>query len=234
MLVLFSHAPVVRDIGDLNELESQILAAHFKGMGSRRVHDAARKLWKLAANNGDAVPVKSDNTRQMKALAEQVLALEAAQDQQVLCMMELGKSLPEYELLQTIPGIGGSAVIRLISELGDMRRFNTRQQLNSYVGIDTTEVDSGDHQSIRHITKHGNPHARRISYWTVVLMINPKMGNNHIRDAYEKRREASSSKKKLIVRQMDRLIKTILYLIKTNQPYSYELAPQSKQHSLYL
>ncbi|ERO40714.1 IS110 family transposase [Lactiplantibacillus plantarum] len=203
-------------------------------MGSRRVHDAARKLWKLAANNGDAVPVKSDNTRQMKALAEQVLALEAAQDQQVLCMMELGKSLPEYELLQTIPGIGGSAVIRLISELGDMRRFNTRQQLNSYVGIDTTEVDSGDHQSIRHITKHGNPHARRISYWTVVLMINPKMGNNHIRDAYEKRREASSSKKKLIVRQMDRLIKTILYLIKTNQPYSYELAPQSKQHSLYL
>lgn len=90
-----------------------------------------------------------------------------------------------------------------------MRRFNTRQQLNSYVGIATTEVDSGDHQSICHITKHGNPHARRILYWTIVLMINPKMGNNHIRDTYEKRREAFSSKKKLIVRQMDRLIKTI-------------------------
>ncbi|KRK74431.1 transposase, IS111A IS1328 IS1533 IS116 IS110 IS902 [Levilactobacillus namurensis DSM 19117] len=163
----------------------------------------------------------------MKALAEQVLALETAQDQQVVRMMTLGKSLPEFTLLQTIPGIGGSTAIRLISELGDIRRFDTRQQLNSYVGLDTTEVDSGDHQSARHITKHGNPHARRILYWTVVLMLNPKMSNNHIRDAYEKRREASS-KKKLIVRQMDRLIKTILYLIKTNQPYSYELAPQSK------
>lgn len=228
LLVLFPHAQIIREIGDLNELETRILAAHFKGIGPKRAHDAARKLWKLAAKNGDAVPLSSDNTRQMKALAEQVLALETAQDQQVLRMMELGKFLPEYELLQTIPGIGSSTAIRLISELGDMRRFNTRQQLNSYVGIDTTEVDSGDHQSARHITKHGNPHARRILYWTVILMINPKMGNNHIRDAYQKRREASSSKKKLIVRQMDRLIKTILYLIKTNQPYSYELAPQSK------
>lgn len=227
LLTLFPHARIVRDIGDLNELESRILAARFKGIGPKRAHDAARKLWKLAAQNGDAVAVTSDNTRQMKDLAEQVLALETAQDQQVSRMTALGKSLSEFKLLQTIPGIGSSTAIRLISELGDMRRFNTRQQLNSYVGIDTTEVDSGDHHSARHITKHGNPHARRILYWTVVLMINPKMGNNHIRDAYQKRREASSSKKKLIVRQMDRLIKTILYLIKTNQPYSYELSPHS-------
>jgi len=228
LLTIFPHAQLVRDIGDLNELESQILSAHFKGVGSKRAHDSARKLWKLAAKNGDAVSVNSDNTRQMKALAEQVLALEVKQNQQVSRMIELGKSLPELSLLQTIPGIGSSTAIRLISELGDLRRFHTRQQLNSYVGIDTTEVDSGDHQSARHITKHGNPHARRILYWTVILMINPQMDNNHIRDAYQKRREASSSKKKLIVRQMDHLIKTILYLIKTNQPYSYELSPHSK------
>ena len=228
LLTLFPHAQIVRDIGDLNVIESKILEAHFKGIGPKRAHDAARKLWKLAAQNGDAVPVDSDNTRQMKCLAEQVMALEIAQDQQVARMEALGDSLSEFKLLQTIPGIGSNTAIRLISELGDIRRFHTRQQLNSFVGIDITEIDSGDHQSARHITKHGNPHARRILYWTVILMINPKMGNNHIRDAYQKRREATSSKKKLIVRQMDRLIKTILYLVKTNQPYSYELAPHSK------
>jgi transposase len=228
LLSLFPHAQIIREIGDLNELEKQIMMAGFKGMGPKRAHDSSRKLWKLAAKNGDAVAVSSDNTRQMRTLAKQVLALEAAQEQQVSHMTDLGKSLPEFNLLQTIPGIGSSTAIRLISELGDIRRFHTRQQLNSYVGIDTTEVDSGDHQSARHITKHGNPHARKILYWTVVLMINPKMSSNHIRDAYQKRREASSSKKKLIVRQMDRLIKTILYLIKTNQPYSYELSPHSK------
>ncbi|MGP4118062.1 IS110 family transposase, partial [Levilactobacillus zymae] len=76
LLTLFPHAQIIREIGDLNELEARILAAHFKGIGPKRAHDAARKLWKLAAKNGDAVPVSSNNTRQMKALARQVLALE--------------------------------------------------------------------------------------------------------------------------------------------------------------
>ncbi|WP_260144462.1 IS110 family transposase [Levilactobacillus brevis] len=77
LLILFPHANIVRETGDLNELENRILAAHFKGVGPKRAHDCARKLWKLAAQNGDAVPVTSDNTRQMKFLAEQVLALSA-------------------------------------------------------------------------------------------------------------------------------------------------------------
>ncbi|BDZ30926.1 IS110 family transposase [Lactiplantibacillus sp. WILCCON 0030] len=208
-------------------MQNNILAAHFKSVGPKRAHEYAHKLWKLAAKNGDGVPITSDNTRQIKNLAEQVLDLMGQEEEQIQRMIELGNNLSEYTLLQTIPGIGASTAIRLISELGDVRRFKTRQQLNSFIGIDLTEMDSGDHQSARHITKHGNPHARRILYWTVVLMINFKMADNHIRDGYQKRR-GDGPQKPLIVKEIDHLIKTILYLIKTNQPYSYELAPQRK------
>src|SRR5699024_3906145 len=154
-------AQIVREIGDLNELEARILAAGLKEVGPKRARDYARKLWKLAYQNGDAVPVTSDNTRQMKSLAEQVLALEEAQNQQVLRMTDLGKSLPEFKLLQTIPGIGGSTAIRLISELVDIGRFHSRQQLNNDVGIDTTEVVSGHQHSARNITNHETLQARR-------------------------------------------------------------------------
>jgi len=227
LLTLFPHAQIVREFTDLNALQDTIMAAHFKSVGPKRAHEYAHKLWKLAAKNGDGVPVMSDNTRQLEELAEQVLNLMNREEDQIQRMIKLGKALPEYSLLQTIPGIGASTAIRLISELGDIRRFKTHQQLNSFIGIDLTEMDSGDYQSARHITKHGNPHARRILYWTVVLMINSKMADNHIRDGYQKRR-GDGSKKSLIVKEIDRLIKTILYLIKTNQPYSYELAPQRK------
>lgn len=44
LLVLFPHANIVREIGDLNELENQILAAHFQGVGPKRVHDGTRKV----------------------------------------------------------------------------------------------------------------------------------------------------------------------------------------------
>lgn len=231
LLTLFPHAQLIRDFDDLNELEEEILAANFSGVGLKRAHEYAHKLWKLAAKNGDGVAVNSDNTRQVKVLAQQVLDLDRNQDEQVKRMSKLGQNLPEFTLLQTIPGIGASTAIRLIGELGDIRRFETRQQLNSYVGIDLTEIDSGDFRSARHITKHGNPHARRILYWTVILMTNPKMADNHIRDKYLKRRGAGS-KKPLIVKEIDHLIKTILYLIKTNQPYSYELSPHTNKSSL--
>ncbi|WP_416340709.1 transposase [Weissella confusa] len=92
--------------------------------------------------------------------------------------------------------------MRLIGELGDVRRFDTRQQLNSFIGIDLTEIDSGDHLSARHVTKHGNPHARRILYWTTILMTSSAVKSNHLRDYYEKRRSESSTKKKLIVKEM--------------------------------
>jgi len=225
LLTLFPHAQCVREIEDLNELEAKILAAHFKGIGPKTSHKYARQLWKVAAKNGDAVSVTSDNVRQLQELAVTVLTLAQRQDQQIERMMTLGENLQEFSILKSIPGIGTSSALRLIGELGDIRRFETRQQLNSFIGIDLTEIDSGDYKSPRHITKHGNPHARRILYWTIVLMIGAKAKNNHIRDDYQKRRQVGS-KKSLIVKEIDHLIKTILYLVKTNQPYAYELAPQ--------
>ncbi|WVD92199.1 transposase (plasmid) [Pediococcus pentosaceus] len=44
LLVLFPHANIVREIGDLNELENQLLAAHFQGVGPKRAHDGTRKV----------------------------------------------------------------------------------------------------------------------------------------------------------------------------------------------
>jgi len=225
LLTLFPHAQCVREIEDLNELEAKILASHFKGIGPKTSHKYACQLWKVAAKNGDAVAVTSDNVRQLQELAVTVLTLAQRQDQQIKRMMTLGTNLQEFSILKSIPGIGTSSALRLIGELGDIRRFETRQQLNSFIGIDLTEIDSGDYKSPRHITKHGNPHARRILYWTIVLMIGAKAKNNHIRDDYQKRRQVGS-KKSLIVKEIDHLIKTILYLVKTNQPYAYELAPQ--------
>lgn len=139
-------------------------------------------------------------------------------------MVELSSQLPEYEIIRSIPGIGENTAVRIIGELGDMRRFEKRSQVNSFIGIDLVEIQSGEYTAQQHITKHGNPHARKLLYWTIINMVNSTAKPNHIRDYYIKRQETASRKKPVLVSCMDRLIKTILYLIKTNQLYSYELA----------
>lgn len=224
LLTIFPHAGIVRQIGDLIAIEDRILEANIPGVGRVKAQKYARRLLKLAEQNADGVPVKSDNSRQVSEMARLVLQLDASQAQQIDRMVELGRSLPEFSILQSIPGFGESTAIRLNGELGDVRRFNTRQKLASFVGLDLQEVGSGDKIGQLKITKHGNPHARRILYWTVVLMTGSTAKDNHIRDHYQQRRQDRFSKKGLIVKEIDRLLKTILYLVKTNQTYQYDLA----------
>lgn len=41
----------------------------------------------------------------------------------------------DYYLLRSVPGIGGIVAVGILSELGDLRRFNNLKQLAGYVGL---------------------------------------------------------------------------------------------------
>ena len=209
---------------DLTEIEDELRSWHLRGMGEIRVKNYAKKLFKVASRNQAAVRAGSHNDYQLTYQINQLQQLMQEQQELIQRMSEVAEKLPEKRLLQSLPGIGESTAVRLIGELGDLRRFDTSQQINSYIGIDLTLVDSGDSLSARHITKHGNPYARRILYWTIVNQVNSTASDNHIRDLYNKKRQSTSSKKKLIGCLMDHLLRTIFHLIKTNQTYSYEIA----------
>ena len=43
----------------------------------------------------------------------------------------------------SFPGIGEVTAVRLIGEIGDIRRFKTHKQLNAYVGIDVVDINPG-------------------------------------------------------------------------------------------
>ena len=114
MLTLFPHAGIVQEIGDLAEIKRIILDAGFKGIGQKTATKYATRLFKLAALDADAVANNSDNARQVQRFAQNVLDLMEEQDTQDARMIELGKELPEYSILQSIPAIAESIAIRLI------------------------------------------------------------------------------------------------------------------------
>lgn len=55
------------------------------------------------------------------------------------------KTLSEYEILYSIPAIGKNTAVRIIAELGDIRRFEKRSQINSFIGIDLVQIESGNY-----------------------------------------------------------------------------------------
>lgn len=71
--------------------------------------------------------------------------------------------------LMSLRGINLLTAVTIISEIGDLRRFNSAPQLMAYLGLVPSEYSSGGTKSRGGITKTGNSHVRRVlieSAWT--------------------------------------------------------------------
>ena len=77
----------------------------------------------------------------------------------------MAQPLPEYEILLSIPGRAETTATSIIGELGDIRRFHSANQINAFIGIDLRHYESGDFLAKEHITKRGNPYARKILHY---------------------------------------------------------------------
>ena len=59
----------------------------------------------------------------------------------VLAYISLAVRLEEYGILRSIPG--ANTAVRMIAEIGDIRRCDNNRQLNAYTGIDIRRYQSG-------------------------------------------------------------------------------------------
>lgn len=142
-------------------------------------------------------------------------------------LIELAKPLPEYEILLSIPGIAETTATSVIGELGDIRRFKSAYQINVFIGIDLKHYELGDFLGQEHITKRGNPYARKILHKCIHNIASASHTNLfHISDFYEKRKRQSqtTSTKPHTIASIHRLIRTMYYLIMHNKLYDYTLA----------
>ena len=68
---------------------------------------------------------------------------------------------PMVEAIQALRGVELTGAVILMTELGDITRFDNPRQLMSYLGLTPSEYSSGERRHQGGITKAGNSHARR-------------------------------------------------------------------------
>src|SRR5438034_10940702 len=68
---------------------------------------------------------------------------------------------PMVEALQALRGVELTGAVIVMTELGDLTRFDNPRQLMSYLGLTPSEYSSGARRQQGGITKAGNSHARR-------------------------------------------------------------------------
>lgn len=133
---LFPHAQYV-----LNHNENQVFQSlfyYFLGIGRQRAHYLTTRLYALARQ---AYPYDNESSITIRAIQRNIanlLSLSAERDNVInymekLAMQANARSLNIYE---SIPGIAKTTAVRLVAELGDLRRFDTLAQIDAFVGID--------------------------------------------------------------------------------------------------
>ncbi len=120
----------------------------------------------------------------------------------------------DYYLLRSIPGIGGIVACGILSELGDLRRFNNIKRLAGYVGI-----APGVHQSADTNKKLGmTPRAHRLMRSYFIEASWQAIRTDPVMQAYYKKHYGKDTKK-IIVKIARKLLSRTLAVIKTNTPY---------------
>ena len=197
-----------------------------KRISEKRIAYLTDKLIKLAKQSFCAVKKTSPMLEEVRYYAQELLRLSERRQVVLSDMVALAQPLPEYDILRSIPGIAETTATSIIGELGNIRRFQSTNQINAFIGIDLKHYESGNFLAKEHITKRGNPYARKILFKCIHNIASASHTNPcHIADFYEKRKRQSTiaSTKPHTIASIHRLIRTMYYLITHNKLYDYSL-----------
>ena len=223
LVTIFQTKHWVLELSEV-ELKETIRQSTSKRISENRVERLAEKLVELAKQSYPALSKTSPMIEEVKYHAQELLRLTNPRDQVLAQMIELAEPLPEYEILLSIPGIAETTATSIIGELGDIRRFQSANQINAFIGIDLRHYESGNFIAKEHITKRGNPYARKILFKCIHNIASASHTNPcHIADFYKKRKRQSqtTSTKPHTIASIHRLIRTMYYLIMHNKLYDY-------------
>lgn len=87
-------------------------------------------------------------------------------------MLTLASQLPEFPIVMRMFGVGPVLGPQLMAEIGDVRRFDRKQSLVAFAGVDAPPCQSGAFESRnRHISKRGSPRLRKTLFQIMSTII---------------------------------------------------------------
>lgn len=97
----------------------------------------------------------------LQTINERINRLERL-DNELTCHVYQWRYYPVVKALQAMRGVRLLVAVGVVSELGDLTRFDHPRQLMSYLGLVPSEHSSGGKRNTGSITKCGNQRARRL------------------------------------------------------------------------
>ena len=226
-------------------LEKYPTAKHYKGASAERILKVFRNikgnnfnlqkandlldLARLTIYQGNASDERAyvilSNLRRIRFLKEEIEAceshmftllndvnttIETSQDEEVY-ISEL------IDNLRSIDGVGDKTIFALLSESGDISRFNSAQAFIGFLGLYPTLYQSGNSTKHGKLAKRGAKLAKLALYQAAVACIRH---NHELKKIYLDKKSAGRAPKECVIIVARRLAMIIYSIYKNNTPYN--------------
>ncbi len=176
------------------------------------------ELIKTAAQSSIGISYALDAfSFELKQLLAQIEFMEN-QLSDVDAEMEKLLSQSEYAVITTISGIGPMLGSVIVSEIGDINRFENSSKLVAYAGLDASVKQSGEFNSSKNkISKRGSPYLRR-ALWMAAFM--SLQCDSALYDYYSKLRARGKTHRCATTAVARKLCIIVWAIMKSKKPYS--------------
>ena len=146
------------------------------------LHSEARSLVATLPRNNSAKGLVTLAVAQLNAINETLAATHRE-------MLGIAAQLPEYETVMAMRGVGQVLGPQLIAEIGDVRRFDRKQSLIAFAGIDAPPYQSGSFEAHnRRISKRGSPALRKALFQVMDVILKTAPGGDPVFQYLDKKR----------------------------------------------
>ena len=201
---------------DFEELSVDVLTETLENLSRKKVgQSTAKKLINSAKNSFGITFSRESFTFQLKLLIEQIKFIEGQIKDCETKIKELMKKINSP--ITTIPGIGTVLGAVILSEFGDINRFDKPSQLVAYAGIDATVSQSGEYEGTHNVmSKRGSPYLRKALFQAALVASN----SDPVLKAYYQKKRAEGKHHKTCIGAVARKLCNIIYaVLKNDKPY---------------
>ena len=197
-------------------VSSQTLAGLLAKLSRKQVDSAKAAQLKAAASCSFGVTfAKSSFTFQLKALIEQISFIEKQVKETETEIAGIMEKLDSPII--TITGIGNVTGAAIISEIGDISKFDSPRKLVAFAGLDATVTQSGEFEAAHNVmSKRGSPYLRKAIFQAALVAA----FKDPVLSAYYQKKRAEGKHHLTCIGAVARKKCNIIYaVVKNNQPY---------------
>lgn len=182
----------------------------------------AKELKALAANSFAALLSSEMTTLLIRQMLEQLDLLEKQiADIEHIIVAQFTQFNTK---LTTIPGIGTTLGATILSEIGDINRFDKPKQLIAYAGMDPSVKQSGNFVGTQsHMSKRGSPYLRRALWLAAVVAVNH---DDLFKYLFQQKMNAGKTYAQAMGYICHKLLNTVFAILKTGEEYKPVYPPQ--------